>query len=58
MVGSVLCRFDGQVLEVLESGNALRLPVKRGLLEPGYETLPKPFTPTELLNKVRALLQE
>jgi two-component system cell cycle sensor histidine kinase/response regulator CckA len=31
---------------------------KRGLLEPGYETLPKPFTPTELLNKVRALLQE
>ena len=29
----------------------------RGVLQPGYATLPKPFTPTELLTKVQALLQ-
>lgn len=34
MVGSILCSFDGEELKVLQSGNELRLPVKRGLLEP------------------------
>lgn len=34
MVGSVRCRFDGETVEVLESGNELRKPVRRGLLEP------------------------
>lgn len=34
MVGSVLCSFDGKDLKVLESSDELRLPVKRGLLEP------------------------
>ena len=29
----------------------------RAVLEPGYATLPKPFTPTQLLNKVQTLLQ-
>ena len=29
----------------------------RGVLEPGYVTLSKPFTPTQLLNKVQTLLQ-
>jgi hypothetical protein len=30
----VLCSFDGAELRVIRGGNALRLPVKRGLLEP------------------------
>ncbi len=33
-VGSVLCAFDGERLEVEQTGNALDLAVKRGLLEP------------------------
>lgn len=33
-VGTVLCSFDGTELRVIRGGNALRLPVKRGLLEP------------------------
>lgn len=34
MVGSVRCRFDGETVAVLESGNELELAVGRGLLEP------------------------
>lgn len=33
-VCTVLCSFDGADLTILESGNSLELPVKRGLLEP------------------------
>ena len=33
-VGSVLCSYDGERLVVRRSGNELRLPVERGLLEP------------------------
>lgn len=33
-VCSLRCRFDGEQLTVMERGNELRLPVKRGLLEP------------------------
>ena len=33
-VGSVLCSYDGEHLVVRRSGNALCLPVERGLLEP------------------------
>ncbi len=33
-VTSVRCSFDGETLKILESGNELRLRVKRGLLEP------------------------
>ncbi|NQT54364.1 hypothetical protein HQ576_20065 [bacterium] len=34
MVGSVLCRYDGEQVRVRESGNELHLAIKRGLLEP------------------------
>jgi len=34
LVGTVLCSFDGEKLEVKKSGNALELAVRRGLLEP------------------------
>lgn len=33
-VCSLLCSFDGTDMKVLRKGNELRLPVKRGLLEP------------------------
>jgi hypothetical protein len=33
-VGTVLCSYDGEQVRVLETGNELRLPVGRGLLEP------------------------
>ncbi len=33
-VTSVMCSFDGEQLVVRKVGNALRLPVRRGLLEP------------------------
>lgn len=38
-VGSVLCSFDGQHLVIRRSGNELRLPVGRGLLEPSITRL-------------------
>jgi hypothetical protein len=38
-VGSVLCSYDGERVTVLRAGNALRLPVKRGLLEPSLTRL-------------------
>jgi hypothetical protein len=38
-VGSVLCAYDGERVVVLGAGNALRLPVKRGLLEPSLTRL-------------------
>jgi len=38
-VCTVRCRFDGQTLAVIESGNTLRLPVQRGLLEPSLTRL-------------------
>lgn len=34
MVGSAVCSFDGQQVDVLETGPELRLAIKRGLLEP------------------------
>ncbi len=33
-VTSLLCRYDGERMTVVERGTELRLPVKRGLLEP------------------------
>lgn len=38
-VGSVLCSYDGQRVEVLASGNELRLCAGRGLLEPSLTWL-------------------
>jgi hypothetical protein len=34
MVGTVLCSFDGEMVKIKKSGPELKLPVKRGLLEP------------------------
>lgn len=42
---------------LLISGHSDDVLSSRGVLEPGYTTLSKPFTPTQLLNKVQALLQ-
>ena len=33
-VGSVICAYDGEVVRIIASGNELRLPIERGLLEP------------------------
>jgi hypothetical protein len=38
-VGSVLCSYDGKEVNILRTGNALRLPAKRGLLEPSLAQL-------------------
>jgi YesN/AraC family two-component response regulator len=43
---------------LLISGHAADFLRKQGVLEPSYATLLKPFTPTQLLNKVQALLQQ
>lgn len=42
-VGTLQCAFDGEELRVLESGNELRNPVKRGLLEPTVTRLEDRF---------------
>jgi len=47
-------RPDLRVLYV--SGHAEEAIVKRGVLEPGIEFLPKPFTASSLLARVRAVL--
>lgn len=39
-VCSLLCSFDGVTLAVLKRGNELRLPIKRGLLEPSLTRRP------------------
>jgi len=42
-VGSILCSFDGQHMKIIKSGNELRLPIGRGLLEPNITRLDKKF---------------
>ncbi len=37
-VTTVRCTFDGETVSIQRSGNELRLPVKRGLLEPSLTT--------------------
>ena len=50
-------RRDHLALRVLYvSGYSEEVIAKRGVLEPGVELLPKPFTPSSLLARVRAVL--
>ncbi len=42
-VCSALCSFDGRVLRIIRTGNELRLPVERGLLEPSLAQLDARF---------------
>jgi PAS domain S-box-containing protein len=55
-VADELRRHHPRLRVLYVSGHAEEVIVKRGVLEPGIELLPKPFTPSSLLRRVRAIL--
>ena len=55
-VANELRRHHPDLRVLYVSGHAHEVIAKRGVLEPGIELLPKPFTASSLLARVRAVL--